>query len=408
MNYKINLLSPKDKLFMILNRKIFSDSTRTIIDINHEKWANEIKEGLSSEEIEKSENERIILFKEYTNFKIFLNKIFTKDYYSNRSNLFDGLQYETKLDIRKTLLFIFNIYSCCVTTLYYDKEKKFIADNTIKRYFHHIFYHNLTAHIIHQKINFLYNNNNENIYDFDLENVKSLLSKLLICESKDDNYVATILYLIIKYLNSTEDEIFKSSIIQFREQLFGNNSDKLKIIISGLISGSTDFISMSKSIYDDNDIIGKSCFLKILNSSITTNYEKNKICDNIGNGCAGIGDNILPEGLYTEDIIPEIRLLINGRLKKYLKDDGDVSYIIDERTIGYLKSIENVPICKVAYGKSEHVKFVTLTKVDDKSFLLFKINSRCYGISFPADNNGDRKILNFTIPENKDYKLVMI
>jgi hypothetical protein len=53
--------------------------------------------------------------------------------------------------------------------------------------------------------------------------------------------------------------------------------------------------------------------------------------------------------------------------------------------------------------------FYTLTRYEDKSYLLFKImgDSKCYGISFPSEYGGGRKVVMFNMPTDYEYAMSM-
>ena len=53
-------------------------------------------------------------------------------------------------------------------------------------------------------------------------------------------------------------------------------------------------------------------------------------------------------------------------------------------------------------------KFYTLIRYHGESYLLFLKegnNSVCFGLSFPANSDGERYLVSFSIPDELDYKL---
>lgn len=383
----IEALKPKDKLFMIYNRSSFSYPTQTVIDMHREEWLRDIdayitrdlKEQMatSSRNMYESINERMMSF------------------YKDIANL----PSETKENISDLIMGFMTAFN----KLMKDHSIQEYVKNEIDYFFGKVLLRKITAHEIMMQTSFITKPNNEHQYIFSYACLRHLIEEFN--HKYNIEYTAVVIYLITSYLKMENSKVFADFLVNIAAIRFDYDRERLATLVSQMLSGDVTALKTIDTVTDvknisnwSNDIVGMG------KNILIGNYEKNKVCDRLNHGGLCIGDNCFPESMHLNELVIELDKLSIDTIKDYVSENQTISFGIDERTVGYLKVREGLPICKVLMPKTG---FYTITKYQDVTYLLFTLygDQKIYGISFPSGFQGVRKLVMFEIPKNLDYKL---
>lgn len=404
----IERLSPNDKLYMLYNKNSFSLPTISSINYKEEEWNIEIKTHISPAIIDKMIKDSVTVTEE----ALETVTTFEKDVYfqSRVRKILQGIANmpcETKENIRD-ILAIFG------TLL------KFIDDNhqivpswngykfgIIKYFLSVLLPWKLNAHEILVSISTDCIPNDNTLKDFYLKTLRYILQEMVLEKSSYEK-MAVIIYQIYSYLeiNNVESQILKV-LVDSASSFYGYDSNHLMNFTLSLIREDNDALTMISNIglSDQKRTSFSSIIISNTKRQLEERYDKNKISTRINNGGLCVGDDVFDNGtISVSRLITELDMLSEDNLKDYIGENKLTSFTIPENDIGYLKLKEKLPVCKVMTKENG---FYTLVRYDDKSYLLFKISgdSKCYGISFPSDFGGGRKVVVFEIPTDYEYMM---
>ena len=390
-------LSKDDKLFMICNPNLFSLPTRSTISFKTSEW---LKDGDKNNFETIYDNERN-LKKSYSNLIMDLKSANYKDIESFIRRMIDE-PFETKEDICDFLIYVNFVFEKIESEGTKKEDLKNISDYI----FSTLIPYKLQAYEIHKKMMSDVIPADKNLYAYTMNSLRLLFD--LFVKSYTINVISFVVYMIVNELE-LENRVTNPLGVFIKAKSYMNDYSinticDLTEICNKLNKGGTDAISLLDEIDTEEedcdfvDFIKKRAEVKIKES-----FKKDTICTDADKMLA-IGNNVLPR-LDPANLIVEIEQLQPDYIKSYIGDDTSITYEIPERMIGYLEVRENVPICKVMYDGG---KFYTLIRYHGESYLLFLKegnNSVCFGLSFPANSDGERYLVSFSIPDELDYKL---
>lgn len=401
---KLNLLSLEDKLFMINNPNSFSLPSRVIINYNTRQWMEDINNGLSTKVIEYEKEKCAEINEIITQVPTLIDDPDTVDMFSKLFRKIWIMPCESKQDICN-IIALFNVYHEKFTkaklSIAVDKYDKYIKK--IIKAFLKILKFKLTAHEIANQSNSDIACGDELLNKYCNSEFKCLVDDFL--NSTDLNHLVIVLYMIYAYLDLDVVGMGAPTFKPIVRDLHGYGIDEITASLISVDNGDVNAMEM----IDNVDVMDTTKFtsfiLKSCKRAIEENYRKNKVSDKGVHDELVIGDPVfLNSGITVNNLLVEIAKLNEDSIRNYIGGDKIISYNISEREIGYLKVREELPICKLLDKKGN---FYTLTNYDNKSYLLFNVynSDKLFGLSFPADYAGERKLISIEIPNNLDYKL---
>lgn len=389
------LLSLNDKIYMIYNKKCFTNSTRSFINFNKSEWMSEIESNIPTDkikEMEESPNKiRSVLFTKLANVgdpestKKFIN------------NICDNIFLETPENIVDFLSYTYN-------TIQHFKKKWKITDNDISMIYNVIYSlfipWKITANVIHNKTLSEIRAADEGLNHY-LNNINRLLFKE-IGTSREPSASAVVIYLLMDNLKlNKNDESVINFLLDGKKYFNKEDSSATKKYLLQLLNGKETALSVIDKVTINNLGEYGDNILKFSKRKIEDNYIKSKISNEVNNETLCIGEDIFPdhEPMNLGFLLVEIDKLNDDSIKSYVGKDAIITYAIDDKEVGYIKKEEKLPVCKILRKEKG---FLTLTKMNNISYLLFKIygDKKLYGISFPSSNGGQRKLMELDIPNN--------
>lgn len=402
---RFDRLSLEDKLYMIYNKKSFSLPTIAKINFNEEEWMKEIETHIHPEKIKKVINEH----KTSCNMDTIKNVTITKKdnpthlemNISNKLFQIVDMACETKENIKDILYIFDNIITIIDNNSNVFPEYSGYKGEIVKYFYTVLLTLKLRAHEILVKTNSDNLPADRMLQDFYLKTLRHIIQEIYTMDSKSDKKMAILVYQLCKYLDIDISSLLKRSIINSICSIHKFNPDQLMITVDSLLEEDTDSLTILDELREEDSTMFHNIF-KDVKRTIEENYEKNKISSKLSNGGLVIGDAVFDnEGITAARLMIELEMLNKDRLKDYI-GNKITSFTIPENDIGYLRLKEKLPVCKIMTKENG---FYTLTKYNDKTLLLFKIygDKNCYGISFPSDFMGERKVVVFDIPTNYEY-----
>lgn len=402
----IDRLSCEDKLFMIHNPKCFSLPTSSTISFNRETWMKDIELKLHPEVINKAIIDRNTICDISTISYVTRGKM--PDYIENsvtkRLVQIVDMPCETKENINDILSMFGFVLNVINDSLRDSKEYKI---GVVKYFFLRLFLWKLQAHEIYVNTTTDIAPGDKLLKEYYFKTLRWLIPEMMCYKSSYDK-IAVVLYQICKYLyideKSSQLKILADSVCTVHSHL---EYEELMGKTAMLLKEQVDALSVINNIADRNATNMTEIIIDSAKRKIEDNYEKNKISSKLNNGGLCIGDNVFDNGfMLSSKLLMELEMLSEDRLKDYIGENKYTTFEIPENDIGYLKLREKLPICKIM---TKDDGFHTLTRYEDKSYLLFKIigDPKCYGISFPSDFGGGRKVVVFDVPTNYEYVLSM-
>lgn len=400
-------LAIEDKAFMVQNPAFFSLPTRATINFNMNEWENEVKSSMSSKLLKEEEDRKRKYMDAITTVA---GKTNNEDTVLNFSRLYHTIweaPCETKEDIKNILL----LFNNQLTQFKSKKDVSIISidiskDTYIKlqiKYFLKLLQFKLKAHEISTFYSGDIRPSGVSINDFTYTILRNLIDELV--ASKDENCSALVIYLILQYLHMDNKDFYSEIFTTMCKYISNLDPRRLSRIITKIDEGGCDSLKVIEQVDGMKCTPYSNIIQKEGKRIIGENFKKNKVSDIFRNGDLCIGDVVFDDNETSlENLITEITKLNTDVIKDYIGENKIINFRIDEKEVGYLKLKEKLPICKVLLKNGG---FYTLTKYENMSYLLFKLynDNKCYGISFPAEFKGSRKIVIFDVPEDRDYKL---
>ena len=393
-------LSVKDKLFMLTNKKCFTNSTRTAINFNSEEWMSMIENTVPPETIaamEKLPNHtksRLLTIMPNVSKPEMVEKFV--------DSLCNDVVLETSEGIRNFLSFAHtNIVNI-------SKKCKLNPDQISNMYGALITVYipwKITANSIMKKASTEISASDKKLSDY-LTNINKILFQELGVVKEPVASAVLIHYL----MDNLDIDIKNNQCIDFfldcKKYYNNESSSSIHSILKKLADGKVDALNVIDRVstvelgnYGDK-------LLEFSKRKMEENFIKNKICKEVNNESLCIGDDVFPdhEPINVGNLLIELDKLSDEEIKNYIGEDKTVIYTLDENDIGYIKNSLKAPLCKVL-RKGE--RFNTLAKIHDISVLLFKVygDNTIYGISFPPSNGGIRKLIQVTVPAGKDFTM---
>lgn len=401
----IDRLSPDDKLYMIDNMKSFSLPTISTINFNREKWLEEIELKLHPDATKKLRIQYnatcdISAISYVTRGKISNNYI--EDIVTKLISEIVDMSCETKENIIDIISMFGHIIKIIKDNIPYEKE---YTKDLIKYFFFRLLPFKLRAHEILVKTTTDNIPNDKILQEFYLKTLSWIIQEMSYNKSSYEK-MSLLIYLICKYLDLKIKSSQLKILVESMSILYNYEFEDLMNKTVLLLKESVDSLTIINSINDDEISLMSNTLITNGKRQIENNYEKNKVSSRINNGGLCVGDNVFDDDINVSRLLIELDMLSEDRLKDYIGENRCTSFSIPENDIGYLKSEEKLPICKVLTKENG---FYTLTRYENKSYLLFKTmgDSKCYGISFPSEFGGKRKVVVFDVPTNYEYVLSM-
>ena len=403
----IDRLSSSDKLFMIHNPKSFSLPTISTINFNREKWMEEIELKLHPDVINKVIIDHNIICDISSISYVTRGKVSSdiEDVVTKKIIEISDMACETKENIND----IFSMFGYVLKVI----DENFIQTpnqykkDVVEYFLCRLFMHKLQAHEIYEKTITDIAPGDNLLREYCSHTLRWLIKEILSSNLSYDK-ASVILYQICKYL--TLDE--KSSNLKILVNLaciihpYLEFEDLMNSTVTLLKERIDALTAINKISVDEVSEMSK-LIISNAKRTIENNYEKNKVSSKLNNGGLCVGDNVFDDGvIIASKLLMELDMLSAENLKDYIGENKITSFGIPENDIGYLRLREKLPICKVLTKESG---FYTLTRYENTSYLLFKIvgDSKCYGISFPSEFGGGRKVVVFDIPTNYEYVMTM-
>lgn len=402
----IDRLSYEDKLFMIHNPKCFSLPTASTIGFKRDTWMEEIEVRLHPDVINNMIKDCNNVCGLSTVSYVTRGKMpdYIENSVTNKMMQIVDMPCETKENITDILSMVGYILNVINDSLRDYKEYKL---GVVKYFLERLLMWKLQAHEIYVKTNTDVIPNDTLLKDYYLKTLRYLILELTSHRSTYEK-ASVVLYQICKYLNmdskSSQLKILADMISTVHPYL---EYEELMGATALLLNETIDSLAAINNITDENATNISTMLISNTKRSIEDNYEKNKVSAKLNNGGLCVGDNVFDDGvIMASKLLMELEMLSEDRLKDYIGENKIPSFIIPENDIGYIRLKEKLPICKVMTKESG---FYTLTRYEEKTYLLFKISGdpNCYGISFPSDFGGRRKVVVFDIPTNYEYVMTM-
>lgn len=401
---RFNSLTIREKNFILSNPQSFSLPTRVLINFNSNEWRKEIEQGLNKSVLNEDSKIRESLRGDIINIPNDVSNPEIADLFSRLLRKLWVAPCETKQDICD-IISTFNV----------THEKILIREPRLEAFerskymrsvvlcFLELLLYKLKAHEIMLKNNSSITTQDKVIEEYCNCQLRYLIEEFI--NSKDNYHTYMIIFMIYKYLGISTMENRYPSLSYIAYEL--HNIDQLSLVdvLRDMYNGTVNAMHIIDKIKFDNYSEFSSMIITDAKRAIEENYKKNKVSDKTINGELVIGDPVFSDsGIVVNSLLIEMEKLNVESIRNYIGADKIIDYSISEREVGYLKLKEELPICKLLTKKG---KFYTLTRYGDTPYLLFKVfnNRRLFGLSFPADYEGERKLLSFDIPENLDYKL---
>ena len=117
-----------------------------------------------------------------------------------------------------------------------------------------------------------------------------------------------------------------------------------------------------------------------------------------------IGDDLFSDRpQFIHDLKNEIMKLDPDSIKRYIGSYDNISYRIDDQSIGYLMTNEDYEVAKVIIRDKG---LFTIVKYEGTLYLLFELGKdTIQGISFPVEAGGERKVLAIKKDNNVYYTI---
>lgn len=405
----IDRLTPRDKLFMIYNKKSFSLPTSSSISFYENDWNKEIELTVHPGEIEQMVDQSMKIFSTSTLKSLtFQHRVPVHV----QESIFKMMQEisEMPCETKENICDIIAIFGVVLKKIYLNSNSipswNGYEYGIVKYFFEVLLPWKLRAHEILVRTTTDILPSDKNLQEFYLKTLRCIIQEI-ICEKSTYEKMAILIYQVCMYLGLHEDSLILSIIIDSMVTMFNYNNEQLKLLVLTLFSKDTDSLHMIDNISDRPVSDLSNIIINDTRRCIEENYKKNKISTRIKNGGLCIGDDVFDNGgISVSHLLVELDKLSEDRLKDYIGENKFTSFEIPENDIGYLRLKEKLPVCKVMTKENG---FYTLTRYDNKSYLLFKISgdSKCYGISFPSDFGGKRKVVMFDLPKNYEYIMTM-
>ena len=403
----IDKLTRDEKLFMIHNKNCFSLPTVSSINFNEDKWKKDIEINIHPDIIKRMIDDTNSINSIQTIARVgrYPGDGLTETQIRSVLKTLINMPTETIENVKDTLSVfgtIFKIINESGRTSISDMYVKGI----VKYFFSVLLPWKLRAHEIWVNTCNDCIPNDDYLKEFYRKTVRLVLQEMT--EGKSSyGKMAIHIYQLCKYLNIDNESHLKHVLVLSMNKLHGYDYSELNSLVRSLLKETVDSLNIIDSLSDTINTKMSEVIVSDARRTIETNYQKNIISDKIRNDGVCIGDNVFDNGVISlSKLLMELDMLSEDRLKDYIGENKMTSFSIPENDIGYLKLREQLPICKVMTKDSN---FYTLTRYEDKSYLLFKISgdSKCYGISFPSIYGGGRQVVVFDIPTNYEYMMTM-
>ena len=409
---QIAKLTYEEKLYMILNKHSFNIPSISIISSESEKWIDEIKTHVSPDVIEeyKKTSTSIYLRKRYST----INKEQANE---EIINIIDSNLYNISImpsETKENITDIFFIISSLLMKLS-ERERALSIDLSLDKrliceyLFTTLLPWKVRAHEITVKSNSSISDKDNQLNDYYTKTLRCLFKELVL-HGSNINYCTVIIYQIINYLNPEDKDRFRDRLTFIVSVFLSINKEQIDESIAKINNNDENTLQFINQC-EIQDKENNSCLTDIISNvrkSIEENYSKDRISDRVSGRGLAIGDDVFDNGSITlSSLIRELDELNEDRLKDYIGENKSISYSIPENDIGYLKTREKVPVCKVI---TKDDTIYSITRYNDSSYLLFKIvgdDNKCYGISFPSGYGGERHIAIFELPNNYQYIMSM-
>ena len=404
----IDKLTRDEKLFMIYNKNCFSLPTVSSINFNEDEWKKDIEINIHPDIIKRMVDDT----NNINNIQTIQRVCRSTDVEYCGPAVCKVLKTITEMpcETKENIIDIISVFGS-ILKIIKDNEKnipswRVYRFGIVKYFFFVLLPWKLKAHEI-----LVHNNTDCLPEDKYLQEFYNKTLRLIILEmvSNKSTYekIAVLIYLICKYLNIDENTLSVKALVESMCWMHNYTYDQLMSLVVSLLKETTDSLNIIDNLSDTLNTKMSEIIISDARRTLETNYQKNIVSDKIRNDGVCIGDNVFDNGVISlSKLLMELDMLSEDRLKDYIGENKMTSFSIPENDIGYLKLREQLPICKVMTKESD---FYTLTRYEDKSYLLFKISgdSKCYGISFPSIYGGGRQVVVFEIPTNYEYMMTM-
>lgn len=402
----IDRLSYKDKLFMIHNPNCFSLPTISTIHFNREKWMEEIEVHLHPDVIKNMINAGNSICSIPVISSIIKGKLpsFIEDKVTNKMVEVAYMPCETRENI-SDIISVFGYVLRLIDSSnvpYLEEYKRSI----VKYVFDRLLPWKLQAHEIYVRTNTSTITADKILQEYSMNTLRWLFKEMIVYKYSYEK-ISVVLYQICKYLDRDEKSTFLKVMATCMNILYNYDFDKLMDTTVNLLKESVDALTIINNINEINSTEISHIILTSAKDMIEHNYERNKISTRINNGGLCVGDDVFDNGAISASrLLIELDMINEDRIKDYIGENKNITFTIPENDIGYLRLKQQLPICKVMTREDG---FYTLSRYEDKSYLLFKIigDSKCYGISFPSEFGGQRKVVMFDIPTQYEYVMSM-
>lgn len=420
-------LSVEDKLFMICNQSCFSMPTISKINFYKQKWL----ETIGDEKFQEAYREYLnIQNKLFLDFKSICDEIKDEGLHHslmeiNKYLCGKNMPMESDEDVRRFITYIFSEYVSIkpkMSTANIDDTAQVIR-KAFSFFLCKVFNWKIRAYEIISKANDDVRPEDDHFYEFIVKNIRICMNELLENTHKSSAYVALLIYLLQEKLGfiktDTDLNIFLEltgvlsnvsifNISKYQDEIVKNYHD--------LVKGNATALDLINTLKDYQISSFTDDIIKRGKSVLTRSYENKKTCNQINMNGLYIGDDIIENGskISLRDLLYNIDLLVNypDHIGSYLdnanikRDTDEIFFSITENNVGYLKYSEKLPVAKVC---TKDGTMYTIISKDGIMYLLFTLpnDGNVYGISFPAGNQDERKLVIFEIPEKVEYRMEM-
>lgn len=390
-----NILTLKDKLYMLNNETCFSMSTRSSIGYHKSDWESEVNINIPSSTIEEAQSAKTRVKSSMVGNASGIDTSFI-------NRLMNEINLETNESIVDFILYCKNTFKTWKKRNGFKSEILESAYNILYNFY---VPYKITANYIYKKTqaDIVSNDTGLNEYLFSM-------NKLLFKEvgmTKPREASALTIYLLMKNLGLTEKD---TGVLEFfiMGKKYYNKEDAAAVekIVNRLFTGKDDALNVLDRITNDDLGSYGDNMLAFAKRGMENNYIKSKISEEVNNGSLCIGEDIFPdhEPMRLDNLLIELDKLNEEEIQDYIGKEKMITFLLEPSEIAYLRHDSKLPICKVLRKKDG---FYTLTKVDNVSYLLFKTHgyNSVFGISFPPSIGGRRKLLKIKVPNNFNYEI---
>lgn len=101
------------------------------------------------------------------------------------------------------------------------------------------------------------------------------------------------------------------------------------------------------------------------------------------------------------EIAYQLNEVTHDVISDYIGENQLTSFQIPEETIAYLRNVKNYPIAKFYQLEGDTIRTILRTEKTGTCYVLFQLigDDFCYGLSFPENYDGGRKLIRIPIPK---------